>query len=78
MMRREHSRWRSYKVPKNCHPLVRELFMEVNRQRIPIREIAKRAGLAEITVLQWRTVYSPTVRNLEACLNVLGRKLKVE
>ena len=43
-----------------------------------VYEVAKRAGIAEVSIMQWRTHYSPTVRNLEACFNVLGRKLKVE
>jgi transcriptional regulator with XRE-family HTH domain len=77
MMRRDPSRWRSYKIHDHCHPLVKELFREINRQRISVPEIAKRAGITPTSILQWRTKYTPNVANLDACFNVLGRKLKV-
>ena len=70
--------FRRLTIPERCHPLVRELWKGMNYNRITIRDVAERAGVAEKTVKSWRTQRSPNLTNLDACLNVLGLKLIVK
>lgn len=64
------------KVPDRAHPLVKVLFEEMNRQNIGLTEMSDRSGYTTQCIKDWRTRYSPNIRSLEACFNVLGYELK--
>jgi hypothetical protein len=70
-------RFRTLSVPQHAHPLVRQLFVEMNRERIGLSDVAERAGVAITTFKGWRTRHTPRVADLEACYNVLGLTLTV-
>lgn len=70
-------RFRRVLVPRKAHPLVRQLFVEMNRERIGLSDVAERAGVAITTFKGWRTRHTPRVADLEACYNVLGLTLTV-
>lgn len=67
-----------YKVPVKCHPFVRRLFEEMNRQQVSIWDLSEKSGVAVVSIRQWRTAFSPRLTNIEACLRVLGLNLKIE
>lgn len=61
------------------HPLVRWVWKEINRQCTSQELVAKRAGVSSSTMRKWRIgVRSPRVAELEAVINVLGGKIKVD
>lgn len=68
-------RFRTLREPKSCHPLVRNLIQEMNDQRIGILDVAERAGVAPETIKQWCRNRMPRVDLLDACFNVLGKRL---
>lgn len=60
-------------------PIVRRLLAEMNVQRVSYFQMAKRVGLHERTIKNWRQGLSgPSAGNLEACFNVLGLTLTVK
>lgn len=68
--------FRSLKRPTNALPQVVVLLDEMNRQRIGVRDMADRTGIAFRTIERWFWMRAnPSVANLEACFNVLGRTL---
>lgn len=67
--------YRAVTIPKNCHPKVRFLFEEMNRQRCTISQMAERSGINKNTFKDWRTRTNPTIDNLEACYAVIGFEL---
>lgn len=72
---------RSYRrmtIPEKAHPLVRRLYVEMNRQRTNPRDVEDRAGLGQFTINQWRTKRSPDINAITAALNVLGLRLCVK
>ena len=69
--------FRKLTIPKLAHPLVRDLFGEMNRQQLGVLDLADRSGVNANTLKDWRTRTVPTVDNLEACLAVLGLRLKI-
>ncbi len=60
---------------QHSHPLVRKLFEEAHRQRLPQKTWAVRAGLSHDTLKDWKTRSSPRLVNIEAAANVLGFEL---
>ena len=69
-------RFRRVRVPESGHPLVKFLFEEMNRQRIGIVDMAKKAGLDRCSFQRWQSgTVSMTIANLDACLNVLGFRI---
>lgn len=70
--------FRSLKVPEHVDPLVRRLFVEMNRQQIGLLDMAERSGVNKNTICDWKRRTSPQVHNLMACYNVLGLKLCVK
>lgn len=71
-------RFRRLSVPDHAHPLVRTLFKEMNHQQIGVLDMADRSGVNKNTLRDWRTRTIPTVDNIQACLSVLGMRLKIE
>lgn len=69
-------RFRTLKIPQHAHPLVQELFIQMNYQRIGLSDVAERAGIARNTFQGWCNKHNPRVGDLEACFNVLGMKLR--
>lgn len=60
------------KVPERCHPLVRRLFEEMNKQQIGLLDLAERSGVNKNTIHDWKTRSMPHLHNIEACYTVLG------
>lgn len=71
-------RFQAYRVPERCHPFVRVLFEEMNRQRLSAQVVAERSGVAKDSIIKWRSEFSPRLTNIEACLAVVGRKIVLE
>lgn len=67
--------FRRLKEPVNVHPLVQELFAEMNRQQIGVLDMSKRSGVNKNTLNDWKARSNPQVQNLDACFAVLGLKL---
>lgn len=65
-------------VPDHAHPLVRQLFEIMQRERLGVLDMADKSGVNKNTLKDWRTRSVPTVANLDACLHVLGYRLTVE
>ena len=65
---------------KATDPLVRRLFVEMNRQGISATMLADRTMgvVKEDTILQWRTRATPTITNLRLCFEALGLDLVVQ
>ena len=59
-------------IPKGCHPLVRKLIAECNKQGAAISELAEISGVSRGTITGWRYTSTPSLENLIACFNVLG------
>lgn len=70
-------RYTRVSIPERCHPLVRRLFIEMQKQRIGVLDMAERAGVNKNTLRDWRTSTIPRVADLEACFNVLGLSIQV-
>ena len=64
-------------APGNCHPLVRFIVEEMQRQRVGYYDLADRSGVDRNTVRAWRTRNTPSVANVEAVLGALGYELRV-
>lgn len=63
-------------TPEGADPRVTLLYDEMNRRRVPVSRIAKASGVSHRAITSWYEK-SPTVANLEACLNTLGLTLTV-
>lgn len=70
-------RFRKLSVPTNAHPLVRELFAQMNNQQIGLLDMAERAGVNKNTICGWRHRAAPDLINIEACFSVLGYRLTI-
>lgn len=64
-------------LPRRAHPLVRELWGHIIERQEFMSEVCTRAGVSTRTVQNWRIHRSPTVPNLEAVLNAIGKKLVI-
>ena len=64
-------------IPKHAHPLVRQLFEIMNRERVTISGVSNLSGLASASISQWRYARNPTIVNFEAALNALGYELRI-
>lgn len=69
--------FRTLKVPVKVHPLVKFIYVEMNRQRVGIQDLSERAGLGEGTITKWKKNRSPQIEALEAAINALGYDLTV-
>ena len=67
--------YRKVSIPERCHPLVRILFDEMQKQRLGVVDMAKKSGVNKNTLKDWRIRTTPRIADLEACFNVLGLKL---
>lgn len=71
-------RFKRVGLPKRSHPVIHRLFEEMNAQQIGVLDMSDRTGIGQSTMKNWRDKYSPSVGNVEACLNVLGLTLTVK
>lgn len=73
------TRWRGkLPIPTNTHPIVRDLFREMNRQQTTITEVADRSGICRETISGWRYSRMPRLDLIDAAFNVLGKRLVVK
>jgi hypothetical protein len=71
-------KWRKpLPIPKHAHPIVRELYRQMNRQQTTMLEVAERSGLRRQTIWDWANRVNPRLSDLEAALNVLGFELAI-
>lgn len=71
-------RFKTLSVPERAHPLVREMYELMNRERVGLNDLAWRSGNHKDTLSSWRRRGAPRVDMLEAALNVLGYRLSIE
>lgn len=70
-------RFKKTRPAPKAHPLVRKLSTLMNQQSVSRAELCETAGISTGTFTSWRTAYSPSLPALEACFNVLGKRLIV-
>lgn len=59
----------------NNDQVVKFLFTEMHFQRIGIRDMSEKAGVNYNTLKDWRLRTNPRIKDMNACLNVLGYEL---
>lgn len=64
-------------MPENCHPMVKFIIAEMNRQRANYDDIHKKSGVASRTICGWRTQNQPHLDNIEAVINSLGYEIGI-
>jgi len=69
-------RTRPHTIPERAHPHVRALFVEMNRHDMSCDTMAEQAGICRETLMNWRKGSHPKLRDIEACLNVVGLTLQ--
>lgn len=73
-----HIRWRgNLSIPAGAHPLVRQLFAAMNKDKIALRDLGARAGVDFQTISDWRYRSNPTLPTFEAVLNAAGYELRI-
>lgn len=65
-------------IPKRCYPLTIPLWVAMRDQMLTYENMEKRSGVSCWALYAWRKGRCPDLRNLEACLNVVGLTLRVE
>jgi hypothetical protein len=63
--------------PQHAHPLIRELYVLLDQNNADLQDVARRAGLGVNSITKWRTENTPSIANLEAVLNVIGKRLVI-
>lgn len=61
----------------NNNKIVRFMFEEMYKQRIHECDMSERVGFHRDTMRKWRIQHQPRICDIEACLDLLGYKLKV-
>ena len=59
-------------VPQVCHPAVKVVFAEMQRQGVTYDELEFRSGVLKSTFKAWRTNNRPGLETMEAALGALG------
>jgi len=70
-------RFRPHAPADRAHPLVRQMFDEMNEQQCTQATMSERSGINKNTFRSWRTKAVPRIDDLEACLNVLGLEIVI-
>jgi DNA-binding phage protein len=60
------------------HPVMRELFEEMRKQKRDFDGLAKQAGLAKSTIQKWPTSGNPSLLSFIAVAQALGMKVVLE
>jgi DNA-binding phage protein len=74
---------RAYRGPKattsrsSAHPLVRELYTIMERERIGPDDLALKAGVSRSVIFKWGRYNNPYLPNFIAVLNAIGYDLKI-
>lgn len=72
-------RWRgNLPIPAHAHWAVRRLVRGLNANQTTMTEACKRAGLPRTSIWNWANEYHPRIDDLEAALNAVGLRLKIE
>ena len=66
---------RKLKVTNRAHRLVVELFTDMYEQQVNLNVMADKSGNSCNALTDWRTRTNPNVASLDACFNVVGKKL---
>jgi len=80
---RDQSHWSKQRrslcrtIPKKCYPLTIPLWRAMIDQRWTYENMEKRSGVSVWAMMAWRKGRCPDLRNLEACLNVVGLRLTI-
>jgi transcriptional regulator with XRE-family HTH domain len=65
-------------IPEHAHPLVRQLFEIMNREKTMIKELADRSGVRRAAISDWRYRRTPNLQTFEAVLNALDHELCIK
>lgn len=75
--KRRGVRFRPLRTHAGAHPLVREFVELLNRDQLPLVEVARRAGIDRCVMHRWRIRSNPSIAMFEAALNVMGYELRI-
>ena len=65
-------------VSQSTNPLVRELFVLINKKKSQIKILSKKAGLGESTIFEWRRYDAdPRMFLFNCALNAIGYRLAI-
>lgn len=64
-------------IPAKAHPLVREFFCLINRERETLKGVSSRAGCDYGTIADWRRRRTPNLVTFIAALNAIGYDLRI-
>lgn len=64
-------------VPTTGSLLVRELFETMNRERMQLKVVCRRAGVSSPTVMRWRQGHKIFLDSFEAMLNAMDLELMI-
>ena len=64
-------------IPRRAHPLVKQLYQTMNKNKVMISDLSEPSGVSRATISDWRYTRTPSLATFEAVLNVLGYKLKI-
>jgi len=59
----------------NNDRIVHFLFEQMHRQRLGIKDMSEKTGINYNTLKDWRLRTNPRIKDMQACLNVLGYEL---
>ena len=63
---------------RGVHPIIRWIWVEMNRQCASQEDVAKRAGVSSSAMRKWRAGdRSPKLFEIEAVVNALGGTLRI-
>ena len=68
-------RLKSPRPVTNNDQIVKFLFSEMHFQRLGIKDMAEKTGINYNTLKDWRLRTNPRIKDMQACLNVLGYEL---
>ena len=66
--------FRPLTIPQHAHPLVRQLFEEMNRRKVSLSQMAAQSGVSLTAIKRWNR-HTPALINLDACFTTLGIEL---
>jgi hypothetical protein len=68
-----------FEVPvRYAHPAVRQIWLTLNaRDDLTLKGVAKRSGVDQRTIRNWRRGASPKLADIEAVLNAMNLTLRV-
>jgi DNA-binding phage protein len=64
--------FRSYKIPERAHPLVKQIYREMQSRQITIEAVVNATGVSRGCFKSWRDKANPQLGSLEAIATYLG------